>query len=317
MTDVGRRTLVGVGWVLAVIALAFGSAGIVAGMAHQPGSDARAELTWVGDEAIRPGLDAATADLVEIARAVETLSDHGRAALSAIVARDEEAVISISDEGALLAASIASGSDALRARLDALPGLGANAELRISAALLSRHQALLDALSATEGLRGSWSLIVQGSLTATRLATLLEGHDPQTAAGAELGRSAKYEAAIAEIDKAIAMLDAAQVMRDELAASVDVTTLDEWLKRNRAYDEALRELYRLLGDSQGRVTDAIRAAFSAEEVARANLPPDTRGLVVIMAELGRGGLNQAVIAIEQARGKLAVALDGVGASTVP
>ena len=40
-----------------------------------------------------------------------------------------------------------------------------------------------------------------------------------------------------------------------------------------------------------------------------SLPPDTRGLVVIMAEIGRGGMNGAVITIEEARAKLADALE--------
>jgi hypothetical protein len=39
------------------------------------------------------------------------------------------------------------------------------------------------------------------------------------------------------------------------------------------------------------------------------LPGDTRGLVVIMVDIAQGGLNQAVISIEEARGSLAGALD--------
>ena len=48
--------------------------------------------------------------------------------------------------------------------------------------------------------------------------------------------------------------------------------------------------------------------MTAERKAQDRLPPDTRGLVLIMAEIGRGGMNGAVIAIEQARGQLAEAL---------
>jgi len=43
-------------------------------------------------------------------------------------------------------------------------------------------------------------------------------------------------------------------------------------------------------------------------VFRARLPPDARGLVLIMSDIGRGGMNDAVITIEEARGKLADAL---------
>jgi stage V sporulation protein SpoVS len=73
----------------------------------------------------------------------------------------------------------------------------------------------------------------------------------------------------------------------------------------------------------GRVTQAIRAAIAAEKAARAQLPGDTSGLVIILAEIGRGGLNQAVIAIEEARGRLADSLaaeaefDGASPSPPP
>ena len=62
-------------------------------------------------------------------------------------------------------------------------------------------------------------------------------------------------------------------------------------------------------EARGRVTDDVRAAFAAEKEARARLPEDMRGLIVIMAEVAQGGLNQAVISIEEARGSLSAALD--------
>jgi len=309
--------MVGVLWLLAVVVLAFGSAGIVAGMAHPPGSPSRAELTWAGDNALRPALDAARADLAAIATDVETLAGRGRVALSAMVSRDEATLAAVSDEGALLAASIRASSDALRDRIGALPGAGPDAAIRYSGDLLRQRSILLDALDATEGLSGAWAQLVAGSLAATRLTLLLEGHDPQTAAAAELGRSTRYDEAVAAIDVSLRMLDSATELRDSLAATVDVTILDEWIGRNRTYDEALRRLYSLLGAAQGRVTPAIREAFAAEEAARANLPPDTRGLVVIMAEIGRGGLNEAVIGIERARGRLALALEDAAATPAP
>ena len=82
-----------------------------------------------------------------------------------------------------------------------------------------------------------------------------------------------------------------------------------WIDRNAAYDAALRRLYEALLDSKGQVTDHVRAAFDGEQAARRELPPDTRGLVVIMSDIAQGGLNQAVIAIEEARGALASAID--------
>ena len=71
-----------------------------------------------------------------------------------------------------------------------------------------------------------------------------------------------------------------------------------------ALDAALRTLYQALVNSGGRINDEVRAAFAAEAEAFQRLPPDSRALVIILAEIGRGGLNQAVITIEQARGEL-------------
>ena len=42
---------------------------------------------------------------------------------------------------------------------------------------------------------------------------------------------------------------------------------------------------------------------------RSQLPGDTRALVVITSDIAQGGLNEAVIAIEEARGALAEALE--------
>jgi len=52
----------------------------------------------------------------------------------------------------------------------------------------------------------------------------------------------------------------------------------------------------------------VRAAFAAEEAAKAQLPTDTRAIIVIMGDIARGGLNQVAIDIEEARGSLAAAL---------
>ena len=66
--------------------------------------------------------------------------------------------------------------------------------------------------------------------------------------------------------------------------------------------------YQGLEASGGKVTDEVRAAFTKERAAFARLPSDTKPLVIIMSDVAQGGLNQAVIAIEEARGSLEEAL---------
>jgi len=65
------------------------------------------------------------------------------------------------------------------------------------------------------------------------------------------------------------------------------------------------------------VTTAVRNAVKAEKAARSQLPPDPRALIVIMADIGRGGMNQAVIGIEEARATLATAIDNAESSPSP
>jgi hypothetical protein len=168
---------------------------------------------------------------------------------------------------------------------------------------------LVEAAAATDGLGEAWARLAAGAPSAARLAQLLTDHDRLMGEALAEGRAARYRAAIEQIEEASALLDEARDVRDGLANTVDVATLDEWIDRNRAYEDALRTLYDALRRSGGRVNPAVREALEVHDAARDRLPPDSRGLVVIMGEIGLGGLNGAVITIEEARGALATALE--------
>jgi hypothetical protein len=140
------------------------------------------------------------------------------------------------------------------------------------------------------------------------MSSLLAAHDDAVLKAAAFGRQAHYNDAIKTLADAEAAIADARTLRDRLANTVDVTTIDAWLDRNAAYDTALKRLYRALRDVGGRVTNEVRDAIAAEKAAKDRLPPDTRGLVLIMSDIGRGGMSDAVIAIEDAKGRLAEAL---------
>jgi hypothetical protein len=304
-------------WLAAAALLALGAAGLITAVGAPPGSPGRAELTWAGDRAVEPGLEAATRLAETLAGTVDDLGAAGRAALAALIARDQALLARSLDGGGRLAAQIEVETAELRTQVRALPGLAGAAPdpLPPQSALVlgpAQRQAvvlLLQAAALTEDLDRLWSQLAAGSLPALQLTTLLEDHDTTTAAAAAAGRAGRYGEAIAELDRSAEILASARALRDALAARVDVGVLDEWLDRNAAYDAALRSLYDALRRSGGRVTQEVRDAFAAEQAAKERLPPDTRGLVVIMAEIARGGLNQAVIAIEEAKGRLRDALD--------
>jgi hypothetical protein len=176
--------------------------------------------------------------------------------------------------------------------------------IALSAVVAARHAALVAAIDATEGLDDAWERLTLGSVSATRMSDLLARHVDLVAEAAQRGRAAQYDEALGLLDQADSVITQARRLRDQLANTVDVTVLDQWLDRNGAYDSALRSLYGVISKVGSRVTDAVRKAIAAEQAAKDRLPPDSRGLVVIMAEIGRGGMNGAVIAIEEARAKL-------------
>ncbi len=176
----------------------------------------------------------------------------------------------------------------------------------------ARYARASQALSSTDGLSAAWSRLAVGSVAATRITVLLTEHDLVTADAASLGRTGKYQEALERLAESDRMIFDARNLRDSLAATVDVTKLGVWLDLNAEYDAALRQLYQAILDSGGTVTPDVRAAYDAEAAARERLPADTKGLVIILAEIGRGGLNQAVIGIEEARGQLDAALGLIG-----
>ncbi|MEW5991384.1 MAG: hypothetical protein AB1736_08590 [Chloroflexota bacterium] len=306
-----RRIVLGIAWLVVIVVMAVAGAGLVAQWSHPPGTAARAELTWHADQALAPSLDAAQADLVAIEANVDRLALLARGALASLTADDQEPFTTALSDGGEVAMAIQAASTALRAELAALPGDLAADAIVYGADTRARRATMLTAVESTEGLARSWATLTFGSLSASNLISILTDHDLTVAAAAALGRDADYEAALVTLAAAVAKLDEATDIRDRLINTTDVATLDQWIGRNRRYDEALTALYSALRDSGGLVNDAVREAYREEGEARAQLPPDTRGLVVIVADIGRGGLNQAVIAIEQARGRLHLILEAL------
>lgn len=299
-------------WIVTVGLVAIGSAGLGTALEHPPAALGRPELTWAGDSAVRPELDAATTDLAAIKGEVDELGLLGRAALASIAGQKFDTLDQVINEGNLIVLDLRRSSAGLRSRLSSLPTSGADAVLRLSPATLDRHRRLADAADLTDSLADNWVRLTRGSISAVELSTLLATHDAKVIDAIEASRARRFDDAISLIDEATAQVNEADDLRDDLANTVDVATLDEWLRRNREYDVAVKRLFVASAASPDRLTAEIRAAQAAEEAARAQLPETTRGLVIIMGEIGQGGLNQAVIGIESVRGQLSAALADLG-----
>lgn len=305
-----ERGLATITWLVAVAAIALGAAGIVAGMEAPQADPIRSGRTAAGDALVVAALEPIEAELRVVAGSVETLAGQARLILAASSGNDTAAADAASAAGTVLVADVVARVARIRPALAAVPLVDdASAAYRLSPAIRDRHRRAIDALEATRDLDGAWIRLTAGAASATRMSTLLADHDAAVARAAEHGRAAAYEAALAALDDADAAIAGARTLRDRLVATVDVTTLDEWLDRSETYDIALRRLYVAVIAADGRVTDAVRAAVAAEQAAKDRLPPDTRSLVIIMAEIGRGGMNESAVAIEQAHADITEALD--------
>lgn len=310
IVDLARQALAVVVWLVAVIAIALGSAGVVAGLDTRAadGSD-RSGRTARGDALVNRTLAPIDADLHALADDVHTLSGQARGVLAALAANDVTLAESAAASGTALVNQIDTNVASIREALRAVPIVeNAEAAYALSPATRDRYGNDVDAVAATRDLTADWTRLTIGSLSATRLSGLLSSHDQAVVAAAERGRAADYAAALRHLDDADAAITQARAMRDRLATSVDVMTLDAWLDRSAAYDKALRALYAALRASGGEVNDAVRRAARNEEAAKARLPPDTRALVLIMSDIGRGGMTDSAVAIEQAAADMDEAL---------
>ena len=314
-----RRWFAPLAWLLAAVVIALGSAGIAGGLDHLPSTGARPELTYGADRAIAPGLDAATVDLRALSDQVDALAGQGRDALTALVARDTPGLQAAIGAGEAQIVTIQASARELRDRLAALPGLdaAAAAAARYSPTTLARYATLVAALPAVDALDDDWARLAAGSVPATELTANLAAHDEIAGQAVRQGAAGKYAAAIRTLALATAQLAAARTVRDQLASRVDTSTLDTWIDRNATYDAAVGDLWAAVLASPTRVTDAVRTAAAREKTAKAQLPQDTSALVVILGDVARGGLNQAVIAIEEARGRLLDAFAAAAAQASP
>lgn len=304
-----QRVALAVVWLLIVAVVSVGAAGLVAAMANQPGTPARAELTLDGDAAAAAALDHAQVELTGLASDVERLGELGRGALTALVTSDFVTLDAAVADGQTLARAIDDRSALIHEELSLLPGSGPNEALVWSPETSARRDLALAAVDATGGLEVAWARLASGSTVANRLTVLLTNHDATAGQAAASGRNRQYAAALKTLATAQAMLDQAKTLRDALANTVDVSTLTQWIDRNDEYDTALARLYRATIAAKGRITKELKDAFTAERKAHDFLPSNTSGLVIILAEIGRGGLNQAVIGIEETRAKLQAAID--------
>ena len=306
------RGLRGLAWAILFAVLAASGAGLVDGTWHAPGSPARAELTWDGDAALDERLDVATEELKRIVEGVQELDTLAKTALSEVASTDPSRLNDALETGAEVAAAIESATFDLQQVLSGLPGDGPTAAIEYSNGTLVRRAAILAAIDASSSLAGRWSQVISRSADAAQLRTLIATHDATVLEAAAKGVKGEFKDASATLAGALLTVADIKSLRVRLIASTQPTVLDEWIERNGAYDFALKALYDALVKSKGQVTLVVQSARREERAAFDQLPPDRRTILVIVAEVARGGLTQAVLAIDEARGRIDDALAEAG-----
>jgi hypothetical protein len=306
------RVLRGVAWTALLVLLAASGAGLVDGTWHAPGSPARAELTWTGDAAIAGRLDVATTELQRIADDVDELSTAAKTALAEVASTDPSRLTAALDHGTEVAGAIDSAALDLRDALVGLPGDGPNAVLQYSNATLVRRAAILAAIDSAGSLAAHWAQVTARASDAAQLTALIARHDETVLQAAAKGVAAAYKDALPILDQALLTVADVKTLRGRLIASTEPTVLDEWVERNGNYDLALRALYAALVASRGEITVTVQSARREERAAFDLLPPDRRTIIVIVAEVARGGLTQAVLAIDEASARIDDALAEAG-----
>jgi len=307
------RAVRGIVWTALFAVLAAGAAGLIAQASHAPGGAARAELTAEGDAVLNARLDLATARLQVISDDVDALAEAAKAALEDLSGTDPTKVQDSLHQGDDVAEKINQETLALGASLASLPGAEPDAALRYSTDTLVRRAAVLAALDAAGSLNAQWLQVTGKSVEVLQLMDLIAGHDQVVLDAAAKGRKAQYAKAAEILSDAILAVANVKTERDKLITDPGPTVLDQWIERNSNYDLALQALYQALVESKGNPqTVKVQAARRAERQAFEQLPPDRRTIIVIVAEAARGGLTQAVIAIEDARGRIDDALGQAG-----
>jgi hypothetical protein len=308
----------GIAWTALFAVMAAGGAGLIAQATHSPGSPARGDLTAEGDAILNRRLDAATGQLQTISSNVAGLADAAKTALEELTSADQTKLQQSLEQGDALAVSISDDTRALQLTLASLPGNEPNTALRYSNDTLVRRAATLTALDAAAGLQAGWEQVSARAHEASQVTELIAEHDQTVLDAAAKGRTRQYAKAVARLDDAILAVAAVKEQRTKLIADPGRTVLDEWIDRNRDYDLALQAVYSALVASHGNPsTTRVQKARVAERRAFEQLPPDRRTIIVIVAEVARGGLTQAVIAIEDARGRLEDALTEAGLQPEP
>ncbi|MEO6350976.1 MAG: hypothetical protein ABIP53_10030 [Candidatus Limnocylindrales bacterium] len=305
----GRRTQLRLLWAALLVLVALGAAGlaVAADRPHNPVQ--RPEITWQADHEATPWLNAMALELGAIDADVVKVSDAGRAVLGSLQS------LATSD----MTAAIADGDAAAAAMDDALDSLAQRhaaaiteiEEWRIGPDTYDKLSAVETAADSAREVPGIWNGLATEARRVASLVDALLRHDGLVFRATTAGRQSNWDYALSLLDQANGPLSDVVAIRNSLAATVDVATLDDLLTRDRNYDSALTALYSYIRSTDNQSGDAFDALMADVDAAQDALPADTSAMSVIVSEAAGRSLTQSLIAIEEVHGAILEALAAV------
>ena len=293
-------------WTAVLVLTALGGAGLAVAADRQQNPVQRPELTRAADGRAQPWIDALAAQLEQLHGHGTDLSTAGRAVLGQLQALDTAGA------NEALTAGDAAGRE-IDTFVAGLRDTRSQADAEIERWRLGPETgALLDqldtAIAAAPELSTDWTALADNARAVVNLVDGLQNHDALVFEATTAGREGGWAHALELLGWAGDALGLATAMRDHLAATTTVETLDDLIGRARAYDEALTALYTYLRDGGRRSGTRFEALQAAVDQAQAALPGDTGVLVVIVGEAAGPPIADALVAMDEVHGTINDAL---------
>jgi hypothetical protein len=283
-----------------LVLISMGAAGLTTA-SDRPATDrSRPELTAHQDQLARPWLESMGSQADAVVGRVDAVNEAGRSVLRLLQGLDpaqiNDALATGDKASSDLEVAVRTMSDE---RSHVPTGVVA---LRMSHANQQALAAIDAVLAAATGVPSTWQSLASDTRQVTTLLVALVGHDGLVFRATTAGRQEDWSGALDLLQQGSVSLAAARAVRDKLAKTNDVSTLDDLLNRYDAYDSALVALYTALRDGAAQDSQQVKDLSSAVDRAEAALPADTGALKVIVAEASESSIAGDVVTLEQARG---------------
>lgn len=287
-------------WTVVLVLIALGGAGLTTA-ADRPATDlGRPELTAHADALGRPWLATLAVQARAVSDEVDAVNESARQILSLEAGADPDQV-----DGAL------SSGDEARTKLDEALAALVDQRATVPVGLDPRRMGLVnrELLAAVDGVAAgaapvsaTWqALAADTSQVAALLVALTDHADSDTRATAA-GGNGDWTAALDALDQSAATLDAAHGARDQLAATNDVSALDDLLNGYADYDAALVALYTAVREGAEQDSQRVRDLAAAVLAARDRIPADETALREFVSGMAGATIADEVVDLETARG---------------